>query len=93
MDLRERVAIVTGATGGLGRVVTGDLAAAGARLGLPGTRLDRLEALATELDLAPDRWVGRAADLTAGRARSRGRGHGHDREPAARAYDRRQARA
>jgi NAD(P)-dependent dehydrogenase (short-subunit alcohol dehydrogenase family) len=64
MDLRDRIAIVTGATGGLGRVVTRDLAAAGARLGLLGTRLDRLEALAAELGLTSDRWLGRAADLT-----------------------------
>lgn len=64
MDLRDRVAIITGATGGLGRVVTRDLAAAGVRLGLLGTRMERLEALAAELSLAPDRWHGRAADLT-----------------------------
>lgn len=64
MDLRDRVAIVTGATGGLGRVVTRDLAAAGARLGLLGTRMERLGALAAELALAPDRWHGQAADLT-----------------------------
>lgn len=64
MDLHDRVAIVTGASGGLGRVVSRDLAAAGARLGLIGTRLDRLEALAAELGLASDQWLGRAADLT-----------------------------
>jgi NAD(P)-dependent dehydrogenase (short-subunit alcohol dehydrogenase family) len=64
MDLRDRVAIVTGATGGLGRVLTRDLAAAGARLGLLGTRMDRLEALAGELGLPPDRWHGEAANLT-----------------------------
>ena len=64
MDLRDRVAIVTGATGGLGKVVTRDLAAAGARLGLLGTRMDRLVALAAELSLAPDRWHGEAVDLT-----------------------------
>jgi NAD(P)-dependent dehydrogenase (short-subunit alcohol dehydrogenase family) len=64
MDLRDRVAIVTGATGGLGRVLTRDLAVAGARLGLLGTRMDRLEALAEELRLAPDGWHGEAANLT-----------------------------
>lgn len=64
MDLHDRVAIVTGATGGLGRVVTRDLAAAGARLGLLGTRIERLDALAAELALAPDQWHGQAADLT-----------------------------
>lgn len=63
MQLRDRVAIVTGATGGLGRIVARDLGAAGASLGLIGTRLDRLEALATELGLSPDRWLGQAADL------------------------------
>lgn len=63
MDLRDRVAIVTGATGSLGRILTRDLAASGARVALLGTRLDRLEALATELSLAPDRWHGEAVDL------------------------------
>lgn len=63
MDLHDRVAIVTGATGGLGKVVTRDLAAAGARLGLLGTRIDRLEALAAELALESDRWMGQAVDL------------------------------
>jgi len=61
--LRDRVAIVTGATGGLGKVVTRDLAAGGARLGLLGTRMERLEALAAELALGPDRWMGQAVDL------------------------------
>jgi NAD(P)-dependent dehydrogenase (short-subunit alcohol dehydrogenase family) len=63
MDLHDRVAIVTGATGGLGRVVTTDLAAAGASLGLIGTRIDRLESLANDLSLPPDRWLGQTADL------------------------------
>lgn len=64
MDLRDRVAIVTGATGGLGRVLTRDLAAAGARVALLGTRLDRLEGLASELALEYERWHGVAVDLT-----------------------------
>jgi len=63
MDLDGRVAIVTGATGGLGPFVTADLTAAGASLGLIGSRLDRLESLATRLGLSPDRWLGQAADL------------------------------
>lgn len=70
MELLDRVAIVTGATGNLGRVVARDLAAAGARLALLGTRLDRLEAVATELGLAPDRWYGHAVDLKEAEATS-----------------------
>lgn len=59
----DRVVLITGATGGLGRVVAATFAADGARLGLVGTDRDRLTALATELGLAPDRWVPAVADL------------------------------
>ena len=59
----DRVAIVTGAAGGLGRVVTRELAADGLRLGLVGMRLSRLEGLADELGLAPDSWFAQSADL------------------------------
>ena len=63
MELRDRVAIVTGATGNLGRIVARDLAGAGAKLALLGTRLDRLETVASDLGLAPDNWFGHAVDL------------------------------
>jgi NAD(P)-dependent dehydrogenase (short-subunit alcohol dehydrogenase family) len=60
----DRVAIVTGATGALGRLVTGDLAGAGMRVGIVGSRIDRLEALAADLALPADRWLGHAANLS-----------------------------
>jgi len=63
LDLHDRVAIVTGASGGLGRVLAADLARAGARLGLLGTRLERLEGLAADLGLPPDRTLALAVDL------------------------------
>lgn len=63
MELHDRVAIVTGATGHLGRIVARDLAAAGARLALLGTGLDRLETVASDLGLASDDWFGHAVDL------------------------------
>jgi NAD(P)-dependent dehydrogenase (short-subunit alcohol dehydrogenase family) len=63
LDLHDRVAIVTGAAGGLGRVLVGDLSRAGARLGLLGTRQDRLEALAADLALPAERTVALGADL------------------------------
>ena len=48
-DLTGRVAIVTGASSGLGAGVARTLADAGARVALVARRLDRLEALASEL--------------------------------------------
>jgi NAD(P)-dependent dehydrogenase (short-subunit alcohol dehydrogenase family) len=49
-DLRGRVAVVTGASSGLGASVARTLAAAGARVAVVARRADRLEALADELD-------------------------------------------
>ncbi len=47
--LHGRVAVISGATGDLGRVVAGALAAAGARLALLGTSEERLGSLVAEL--------------------------------------------
>jgi NAD(P)-dependent dehydrogenase (short-subunit alcohol dehydrogenase family) len=63
-SLNERVVLVTGATGVLGQVVAGRFAAAGARLGLVGTHLDRLTGLARDLGLVADRWAPGIGDLT-----------------------------
>jgi NAD(P)-dependent dehydrogenase (short-subunit alcohol dehydrogenase family) len=59
----DRVVLVTGATGQLGRVVVGRWAALGARLALAGTDRDRLTALAAEHDLQDDRWLPVVGDL------------------------------
>lgn len=48
-DLTGRKALITGATGGIGESVARMLHAAGATVGLHGTRLEKLEALAAEL--------------------------------------------
>lgn len=63
MPLADRVVLITGATGGLGRVVAGTFAAAGARLGLLGRDRGRLDDLAADLHLGADRWAVAAADL------------------------------
>jgi NAD(P)-dependent dehydrogenase (short-subunit alcohol dehydrogenase family) len=63
MPLTDRVVLITGATGGLGRVATRAFAADGARLALAGTDEERLRGLATEAGLAEDRWVPVVADL------------------------------
>lgn len=63
MTIKNRVAIVTGATGGLGRVVTHHLAERGARLALLGRTPERLTQLAHNLSLSEDRYLAHAVDL------------------------------
>jgi NAD(P)-dependent dehydrogenase (short-subunit alcohol dehydrogenase family) len=65
MAIADRVVLVTGATGVLGRVVAGRFAAAGARLGLVGTHRERLTEMAADLRLGDDRWVPATGDLRA----------------------------
>ena len=48
-DLSGKTALITGASGGLGGAIAGALHAAGATVGLSGTRTEPLEALAAEL--------------------------------------------
>jgi NAD(P)-dependent dehydrogenase (short-subunit alcohol dehydrogenase family) len=63
MTLSERVAVITGATGGLGRVAAAELGRAGVRLALVSTNQSKLDALASELGLDRNRIVTHAADL------------------------------
>ena len=49
-DLRDRTALVTGASGGIGAAIVRALAGQGARVGLSGTREAALEALAGEIE-------------------------------------------
>ena len=60
----ERVVLITGATGVLGREVARVFAADGARLGLAGTNADRLADVARHLGLGEDRWVAALGDLS-----------------------------
>jgi NAD(P)-dependent dehydrogenase (short-subunit alcohol dehydrogenase family) len=52
MQLENRVAIISGATGGLGRVVTKAFAEQGAHLALIGQNLEKIKALAVEIGLS-----------------------------------------
>ncbi len=63
MRAADRVVLITGTTGVLGREVARVFAAEGARLGLVGTDGDRLAGVARDLGLADDRWVGGIGDL------------------------------
>jgi NAD(P)-dependent dehydrogenase (short-subunit alcohol dehydrogenase family) len=59
----RRVALITGAAGGLGRVLAADLAADSWDLALFGSNADRLEALKGELGLPAERLLTVAVDL------------------------------
>lgn len=64
MNLEHRVAVITGATGGLGRVVARRLAEEGASLALISADSSHLAALGSELGLPAERWLAHTADLT-----------------------------
>ena len=68
MIQKDRVAVITGATGNLGTVVAKSLAADGARLVLTGTNQGRLERLAGELGMPDDRVLTGVFDFTEPRA-------------------------
>jgi NAD(P)-dependent dehydrogenase (short-subunit alcohol dehydrogenase family) len=63
MGLDKRVIVITGATGGLGRVAAQSFAESGSRMALVGTSADKLEALVQELGLSPERYISLAVDL------------------------------
>lgn len=64
MTVQDRVVVVAGATGGLGSVVAGKFAAAGARLALLGRGLEKLQALAADLGLDAERALPLAVDVS-----------------------------
>ena len=64
MDLRDRVVVISGATGGLGSVVARTLGEEGARLALFSSNLERVGGLAKDLALAEGRVLTGALDFT-----------------------------
>lgn len=63
MDLSDRVALVCGAAGGSGSMVSKTLAEHGARLGILGRNRERLQHLASEMALPDEQLLTLAADL------------------------------
>jgi NAD(P)-dependent dehydrogenase (short-subunit alcohol dehydrogenase family) len=59
----DRVVLVSGASGALGRAAVAGFAADGVRFGLIGTDAGRLADVAGQAGLADDRWLGATADL------------------------------
>jgi len=68
MTLKNRVVVITGATGGLGKVATQIMAREGAQLALIGTHAERLSQLAAELEAPPFTYAANLADLQAARS-------------------------
>jgi NAD(P)-dependent dehydrogenase (short-subunit alcohol dehydrogenase family) len=64
MSLENRVAVITGATGGLGQVAARRLAAAGANLALISSSEEKLATLTHDLSLPAERYLTHPADLT-----------------------------
>jgi NAD(P)-dependent dehydrogenase (short-subunit alcohol dehydrogenase family) len=62
-ELAGRVIAIAGAGGGLGPVVAARLAASGAILAATDRHQERLDSLAGDLGLSPERWDGRVVDL------------------------------
>ncbi|MHA6909703.1 SDR family oxidoreductase [Ralstonia pseudosolanacearum] len=54
IGIKDKVVVITGASSGLGEATARALAAAGAKVVLGARRVDRLEALATELGISED---------------------------------------
>jgi len=63
MTLENRVAVITGATGGLGSVITRELAARGVNLALLDHDPDKLAILTSSLSLPESRMLARPVDL------------------------------
>jgi NAD(P)-dependent dehydrogenase (short-subunit alcohol dehydrogenase family) len=64
MELDNRVAVITGATGELGRIVTRRLAESGARLALVSSSIEKLGEMERELQLPQDHILSFAVDLS-----------------------------
>ena len=61
--MKNRVVVITGATGGLGQIAARAFAEQGASLALLSTDQDKLDALARDLNLPEDRILTQAANL------------------------------
>jgi NAD(P)-dependent dehydrogenase (short-subunit alcohol dehydrogenase family) len=61
--LDDRVVMIAGASGALGRATAAAFAQLGDRLALCGRDRDRLAGVAAEVGIAPDRWVAAVGDL------------------------------
>ncbi len=64
MDIQDKITVIAGVTGGLGRVVAREFAEQGAKLVLVSHNAERLAQLVAELKLNPESYATVVADLT-----------------------------
>lgn len=64
LKLKDKVVLINGATGGIGRAVCFALKAEGAKIAISGRDADKVAKLAAELELGPDRLWTNVADVT-----------------------------
>ena len=64
LKLKDKVVLINGATGGIGRAVCFALKAEGAKIAISGRDTDKVAKLAAELELGPERLWTNVADVT-----------------------------
>lgn len=63
-EFADKVVVITGATGGLGKLVAHLFAKRGAKIALVGKTIEKLEDLGGQLGIARENWMAVAGDLT-----------------------------
>ena len=64
LNLRDKVVMITGSTGGVGEAVTKAFAAEGCKLAISSTRQEKLDALLSTLTIAPENLMTFVVDVT-----------------------------